>query len=111
MPPPTNLPPPQITEQHLQFSWPAEPGQTFEFQMARDEAFTLDLTALKTALPQAQVNRPQRGGRWWVRTRATDADGYVGPYSTPQVLTLPSCAIDGQGDCLRSGDGQMLRSR
>lgn len=111
MPPPANLPPPQVTEQHLQFSWPAEPGQTFEFQMARDEAFTLDLTTLKTAMPQAQVDRPQQGGRWWVRTRATDADGYVGPYSTPQALTLPSCAIDRQGDCLRSGDGQMLRSR
>jgi len=111
MPPPANLPPPQVTEQHLQFSWPAEPGQTFEFQMARDEAFTQDLSTLKTSLPQAQVDRPQRGGRWWVRTRATDADGYVGPYSTPQALTLPSCAIDRQGDCLRSGDGQMLRSR
>ena len=111
LPPPADLPPPQVTEQHLQFSWPAEPGQTCGLQMARDDAFTLAVTTVKSTQPQVQVDRPQPGGRWWVRTRATDADGYVGPYSTPQVLHLPSCAIDRQGDCLRSGDGQMLRSR
>jgi hypothetical protein len=45
-----------------------------------------------------------------VRTRATDADGYVGPFSAPQSMYLPTCMLDGSGQCLHAGDGSTIRS-
>ena len=102
---------PAISETTLDFAWPAEPGQTHLFQMARDREFTQQVNTLRTAEAQASLPRPQAGGRWWVRIQSTDADGYVGPFSTPQKLELAACLQDGQGRCLTSGDGRMVRER
>lgn len=111
LPPPAAVPPPQLGEKSLSFSWSGEPGQTFVLQMARDAAFTQNLLVVNTAEPQAEVPRPEQGGRWWVRTQATDADGYVGPFSAPQAMQLPTCLMDSRGDCLQSRDGKAVRSR
>jgi hypothetical protein len=110
LPPPSALPPPKVDEKNLSFSWSGEPGQTFVLQMARDAAFTQGLLSVNTSEPQAVVPRPEHGGRWWVRTQATDADGYVGPFSAAQLLQLPTCLVDSQGTCLHAGDGSTVRS-
>ena len=110
LPPPAALPPPKVDDKTLSFSWSGEPGQTFVLQMARDAAFTQGLLAVNTTEPQASVPRPEQGGRWWVRTQATDADGYVGPFCAPQVLQLPTCLVDSNGACLHAGDGSTVRS-
>ena len=104
-------PPPKVGDKSLSFSWSGEPGQTFLLQMARDSAFTQGLLVVNTPEPQAQVPRPEQGGRWWVRTQATDADGHVGPFSAPQMLQLPPCLMDSQGECLQAGDGSTVRGR
>lgn len=103
--PPPQADPPRIDEHHLHFSWAAETGQTFEFQMARDEAFTHLLAQQALAEPAIQVDRPEHGGRLYIRYKAIDPDGFVGPFTTPQVVTLPHCVQDGQGTCLRTGHG------
>jgi hypothetical protein len=110
LPPPATVPPPKVDEKTLSFTWSGEPGQTFLLQMARNAEFTDGLSSLNTTEPQASLPRPEHGGRLWVRTRATDADGYVGPFSAPQSLYLPTCMLDGQGQCLHAGDGSTIRS-
>jgi hypothetical protein len=110
LPPPAALPPPKVDDKSMSFSWSGEPGQTFVLQMARDSAFTQGLLSVNTTEPQASVPRPEQGGRWWVRTQATDADGYVGPFATPQVVQLPTCLVDSNGSCLHAGDGSAVRS-
>jgi hypothetical protein len=110
LPPPASMPPPKVDVKTLSFIWPGEPGQTFLLQMARNAEFTEGLSILNTTEPQATLPRPEHGGRLWVRTRATDADGYVGPFSAPQTLYLPTCTLDGHGECLHAGDGSTIRS-
>jgi hypothetical protein len=89
----------------LYFNWSAEPGQSFEFQVASDQAFMHDLLAQALLEPAAKVARPDHGGRLFVRYRAIDADGFVGPFTAPQLVDLPRCVQDGSGACLRTGTG------
>jgi len=110
LPPPATVPPPKVGEKALSFTWSGEPGQTFLLQMASNAQFTEGLISLNTTEPQATLPRPEHGGRLWVRTRATDADGYVGPFSAPQSMYLPTCMLDGSGQCLHAGDGSTIRS-
>jgi hypothetical protein len=86
-------------------------GQRFEFQMARDPAFAHQLHTWPTTQAQVDVDKPLSGGRLYVRYRAMDADGYVGPYTSPQIIELPACAQDGQGECIQTGQAGILSSR
>jgi len=100
---PPTPPPPTVGDQGVSFSWEGAPGQTFEFQVARDAAFSA--LVLERKLQQPGIALPLPGtGRFYVRLRATDADGFVGPYTTPQYFDVPNCLRDGQGACVRSGE-------
>ncbi|MDI1258511.1 FecR domain-containing protein [Aquabacterium sp.] len=103
--PPPQPEPPQVDEQFLHFNWSAEPGQTFEFQLATDEAFAHQLVTQAVTEPTIKVARPDQGGRLFIRYKAIDADGFVGPFTAPQVVSLPQCVQDGSGQCLRAGHG------
>jgi hypothetical protein len=46
-----------------------------------------------------------------MRYRATDADGFVGPFSAVQVLELPPCLKSLDGQCLRDQSGNAITSR
>ncbi len=78
--PPT--PPPAISsDSGVSFAWEARPGQSFDFQVARDAAFgelivQRRLDAPRIELPFAALPGP---GRYFVRLRAIEADGFVGP--------------------------------
>lgn len=106
-PPPAQPEPPELSDQEMQFNWSAEPGQKFEFQMASDAQFSNLLAALQTETPKARVAKPERGGRLYIRYRATDPDGVVGPYTKPQVVDLPACVEDLTGACLDSATGRL----
>lgn len=108
--PPPQPAPPKVDDKSLSFSWVAEPGQTFEFQLAADEAFASVLVAQKLAEPAIQIDRPERGGRLFIRYRAIDPDGFVGPYTAPQVVVLPTCMQDANGGCVRTGGGGWVTS-
>lgn len=102
--PPAQPPPPKLTPDALQFSLQAEPGQRFEFQMARDEFFADLIKAVSSDSPDVSLPRPTEGGRLYVRYRAIDPDGFVGPYTSPQLVLLPSCLRSGHGACVRGGE-------
>lgn len=88
---PDDPPPPGINEKALDFAWKGEPGQTFLFQLARDAAFT-DLVAEKhLAGPATTLPRPEPG-TYYLRVRATDDDGMVGPFTRAQRVEVPPAA-------------------
>lgn len=103
--PPTPQPP-AVGDRTVRFGWDGAPGQTFDFELARDASFGRPL--LQQRLTEPAVELPQPGvGRFYVRLRARDPDGYVGPYTTPQHFDIPNCLRDGRGGCVRAG-GQPL---
>lgn len=102
--PPAQPPPPVITPDSLQFQLQAEPGQHFEFQMASDEAFARMLYSVTKDTPDITLPRPHEGGRLYVRYRAVDADGFIGPYTTPQMVLLPPCVRSSDMQCVRGGE-------
>lgn len=108
--PPPQPAPPKVDDKSLSFNWAAEPGQTFEFQLAADEAFARILVAKALTEPAIEVDRPAHGGRLFIRYRAIDPDGFVGPYTAPQVVVLPTCVQDGSGGCVQAGAGGWVTS-
>lgn len=87
-PPPTDPEPPRVGEDEIAFAWPAEPGQTFLFQLARDNGFTDLVTEQRLDRPSTTMARPE-GGSYFMRVRATDDDGMVGPFTRPQRIDVP----------------------
>jgi len=95
-----------IDAANVRFSWVGEPGQTFEFQIARDRAF--NDVALTRSLDQPELVVPKPPpGTYYVRYRARDADGFVGPFTSPQQLELPRCVLDGFGACVGAANGAL----
>lgn len=107
-PPPATPPPPAIGDKTLQFSWEGEPGQTFEFQLATDASFAQLLLERKLDRPEIDVPRPA-GGVYFMRLRARDADGFQGPFTSPQRFEIIDCAQSGDGTCVRTGTDLPLR--
>ncbi|WP_290870223.1 FecR domain-containing protein [Aquabacterium sp.] len=103
-PEPPAPPPPVVDDKSVRYRLQGEPGQRFEFQMARDAAFSDLVTALASDHPDISLPKPQDGGRFLIRYRAIDADGFVGPWTAPQWLTLPACVRSGSGACIGAGE-------
>ena len=103
-PPPRNPEPPEETVNGLTFSWSGEPGQTFVLQVARDALFAQMVEARQVAEPKASIVRPPQG-IYYVRIRATDADGFVGPFTAAQRFVVINRVLDSGGANLRTGDG------
>jgi hypothetical protein len=101
--PPAQLPPPQVTADALSFALQAEPGQRFEFQIAPEASFSTISKEVASSSSTVLIPRPAEGGRLYVRYRAIDADGFIGPYTRPQLVALPSCLRDGSGQCIVPG--------
>ncbi|WP_144290201.1 FecR domain-containing protein [Ideonella sp. A 288] len=98
--------PPRIGDQSINFSWEGLPGQTFEFQVAREPTFAQPV--LVRQLDQPSLDLPLPGtGRFYVRLRARDPDGFVGPFTTPQHFDVPNCMRDSAGQCVRAADSTL----
>ena len=104
LPPAPGAPQVGVGDQGLRLAWEGLPGQTFELQLARDAAFTAVVLQRSVDSPALEVVLPG-SGRFFVRVRARDADGYIGPYSTPQQFDIPNCLRDTGGVCVKA-DGQ-----
>jgi hypothetical protein len=108
--PPAQPPPPMVTDTELGFQLPAEPGQRFELQLARDAAFTQVIEDRRSDASLVVLPRPDDGGLLYVRYRAIDADGFIGPYSTVQQVALPACVRSGGGHCVQAGGRYLTTS-
>lgn len=117
LPPPANPEPPSEAADSFAFRWPGEPGQRFLLQIASDEAFARIVTSLETNEPSARIARPQPG-IYFLRVRATDPDGYVGPFTRAQRFEVrrvdpppPPMLRDGSGSAVTTSDGRPLLLR
>lgn len=93
--------PPVVSDRTMRLAWEGQPGQTYEVQFAREPGFEAVLLERRSAEPALEVELPG-SGRFFVRLRARDPDGFVGPYSSPQQFQLPNCLRDGQLGCVRA---------
>jgi len=98
--------PPAVGERAISFSWAGRPGQQFDFQLARDPEFLNVLTEVRVDQPGIEVPLPG-AGRFHIRLRAIEPDGFVGPWATPQYFDVPNCVRDSAGLCVRAGDGTL----
>jgi hypothetical protein len=85
---PADLPPPTLSNESLTLAWVSEPGQTFLFQLARDVEFTGMVIEQQVVDPAITIAR-LAPDTYYMRVRATDADGFVGPYTQPQIINVP----------------------
>lgn len=98
----TPLQSPETAKGKLTLRWQSgEPGQRYRVQLARRLDFEKRLLDRTLEQPQISLPRP-RGGRWYVRVQTIDDDGYAGPFSPPQELTLP-CRL-----CYAGGGAMLL---
>lgn len=74
--------------------WTGEPGQTFEVQLARDAQFTRLVRTERTLEPSVAFDVTEAGD-YFVRIRATDADGVVGPYGGTQRFRIEPKPLPG----------------
>lgn len=82
---------PAIGEKTVDFAWRGEPGQTFLFQFARDADFSDLVSEKHLARPATTLPRPEPG-TYYLRVRATDDDGMVGPFTRAQRVEIPPAA-------------------
>lgn len=87
-PPPPNPEPPAVGDGKVRFSWATEPGQVFLFQLARDPAFAQVIRAQDLKEPALELEGLEPG-RYYMRYRATDPDGFVGPFTSAQSFEVP----------------------
>jgi hypothetical protein len=92
--------PAKLEQETLVVSVPGRTGQSFEWQIAADEGFAHVITDQRSAAPAAALPRPAPG-TYYLRVRAIDPDGTIGPYSAVQAMTVPAkapkpnCLIEG----------------
>jgi hypothetical protein len=77
-----------VGEKNIDFAWPGEPGQTFLFQIARDAGFADLVTERHLDRPMTAIPKPETG-TYYMRVRATDPDGIVGPFTRAQQIEVP----------------------
>ena len=102
--PPAQPEPPKVGDDAIQFRWAGEPGQKFEFQLADNAQFAKPLLTRTLDNPEIEVPRPGPG-TYFMRFRATDPDGFVGPFSSVQRFSMPACLTDSAGRCVSSSFG------
>jgi len=98
LPPSAPPPAPAFTKGRMAVNWEAEPGQTFEYQVASSKDFALLKINLSLAEPKIDIKMPPPG-KYFVRMRAIDADGYIGPWTPTQSFTAPGYEVNGCGNC------------
>lgn len=88
-PPPPAPEPPEATGDGLRLRWAAGPaGTRFQLQVSRDEKFAATLYDERIDQPGWLLPQPEPG-RYYVRVRSIDAEGFEGPFGTPQEVEVP----------------------
>ena len=109
MPPQAMNPVKDTGDNTLSFNWPSEPGQKFLVQIATDAAFSAIYLARELDQPQISIPRPEAGA-YFIRVKATDADGYVGAFSATQKVTIFTRWVSGNGEPINANGGAIRPS-
>lgn len=91
IPPPPSPPveKPEVSDKELRIRWLNQgDGFTYHLQIAKDKAFQdviLDKMLMK---PEVTLEKPDKGGTYFVRTSVIDPQGYEGDFSNPQSFEI-----------------------
>ena len=89
IPPAPKMDEPEMTDDTLVISFrKGLPGQKYQIQMAKDEAFTQLVIDKQLEEPKLEQPLPE-SGEYFVRIRTIDPDGFIGPFGVPQVIEVP----------------------
>lgn len=88
-PPPAEPEPPQIGDDEMVFRWSGEPGQRYDIEFASDREFARVIHSVATDVPEWAVAKPGPD-TYWIRVRAIDPDGFVGPWTAGQSVIVPA---------------------
>jgi hypothetical protein len=88
----------------LNFSWPSEPGQSFLVELAEAADFKKLYLSQTTSQANLSIPRPE-AGIYFIRVRATDADGFVGQFTKPQKFEIFLRWTTGYGEPVQSSGG------
>ncbi|MFO1435547.1 MAG: FecR domain-containing protein [Gammaproteobacteria bacterium] len=79
-----------IDKEEMVLRWRAgSAAQRFKIQMAKNNDFVAPVVDTGVNEAQLKIKRPE-SGKYFVRIRAIDADGYEGPWGTTQSVDVPS---------------------
>ncbi len=79
----------KMNEDEMTFAWRAgAEGQSFHFQLARDEEFNDLLHDKHTMALQATVPLPDSGD-YYLRIKTIESDGFEGPWGPHQIVEIP----------------------
>lgn len=106
-PPPAPPPSSEVGDDGVSLSWTGQPGQRFDLEIARDIGFTQDLVQQRLQEPTYSFAPPDPG-RWYLRLRVREADGYLGPWGSTQFVDVPNCLRSAGGSCWRVDGGPVL---
>ncbi len=80
---------PKLDEKEMTFAWrAAAEGQSFHFQLARNQAFTEIIHDEPTTASQVTIAKPD-SGTYYLRIKIIESDGFQGPWGTPQTIEVP----------------------
>jgi hypothetical protein len=88
----------------ITINWQSEPGQRFLIQIATTPDFSSLYLSRELSEAELKLPRPPSGD-YFIRVRATDADGYVGAFSAAQKIRIEARWADSSGEAIRSSDG------
>jgi hypothetical protein len=82
---------PLLDEKGLRLRWQAanEPGASYAYQFARDNAFTQIVKEGRTAEEGVLLGQAASGS-YFLRVRSIASDGFEGPWGAPQQIEVPS---------------------
>jgi hypothetical protein len=87
-PPAFAVPPVSLTSTHIRVRWQSDaPERRYRVELARDVEFHDVVSDTRVDQPTLQLARPAPG-RYYLRVRAVEPDGYEGPYQAPQAIEL-----------------------
>lgn len=82
--------PPRVDAGRIVLRWAAgQAGDAFEFQLARDPAFAVQVLEQRSARPEVTLEGLD-SGRYHVRSRVVDANGLAGPWGAPSEFEVPA---------------------
>lgn len=88
-PPPVALEPPRDEGERLVFRWRARSSDdAYDVQVATDPGFTQLVLERRENLPELVLPRPAPG-RYYLRVRTQQADGFTGPWGATQQFDVP----------------------
>jgi hypothetical protein len=80
---------PEVSDEQLSFRWRAgEPGQRYQMQLAKTSDFAQPVFEQTTDNAAITLPRPEAGD-YFMRVRAIEADGFIGPFGATQRFNVP----------------------